>query len=361
MHSFGFGGAERVAAGLYLRARARGESTRIAAPLGGDAERGLREEVGSALEGVVVDRPNEAVRAGAVRFARWARSHTADVVHAHLPSPDRLGAALIARAGRPAVITFHLLMGPPARNDVVFGRQLLRRPAMHVAHRVAPLELVALSRGDARLLSRAYGDVPITVVPNAPSPPSDGPPIALPFAAGTKLLCVGRLHRQKGFDLLIEALAAPGLRARAWSLCIVGEGEARSELETLVAKHGLDDRVRLVGALPATRVFASADLLISPSRYEGFPLTLLESIEARLPAVVSAIPVHEEAVGHVPSAVLPADTREWSTTLTRLIDDAAARASLAAAQRTLQERFSREAQDRAYAEIYARVLGGSRT
>jgi len=354
VHAFGHGGTERVAAGLFLRSKKRGERVRIAAPLGGNAERGLREEVGADLEGVEIRNPNEPNRLGALSFARWARRHSADVVHAHLPSPDRLGTALLARADRPAVFTFHLLVGRPVKNDVLFGRQILRKQVLRAADRRAPLELVALSRADAELLADVYGDVPLTIVHNAPPPSRPGPPIDLPFASGTKLLAVGRLHRQKGFDLLIDALAS--VRDRAWSLCVVGEGEERGNLEALIARHGLQDRVRLVGAMPATRTFHQADLLLSPSRYEGFPLTLLEAIEAGLPTLVSDIPIHREAVGHLPSVVLPGDTREWGATIARFIDDQRAREELGRALASLQERFSREAQDRAYAAVYARLL-----
>jgi len=354
VHAFGHGGTERVAAGLFLRAKQRGERVRIAAPLGGDAERGLRGEVGAALEGVEIRSPNEPNRLGALRFARWARTQRADVIHAHLPSPDRLGTALLARADTPCAFTFHLLVGRPVKNDILFGRQVLRKQLLGKLDRRAPIEFIALSRADAALLTDAYGDVPITVVHNAPPPPTAGPPIDLPFGSGTRILCVGRLHRQKGFDLLLEALAA--LRDRDFSVCIVGEGDERAALEDLVRKHGLEDRVRLVGALPATRTFHQADLLISPSRYEGFPLTLLEAIEAGLPALVSDIPIHREAVGHLPSVVLPADTREWSATIARFIDDRALREELGRGLHALQERFSREAQDRAYADVYRRLL-----
>ena len=125
VHAFGHGGTERVAAGLFLRAKQRGEPVRIAAPLGGSAERGLREEVGANLEGVAIRNANEPNRLGALAFARWARRQRADVVHAHLPSPDRLGRRCWRGPTFPVRSRFICWSGRPVKNDILFGRQVL--------------------------------------------------------------------------------------------------------------------------------------------------------------------------------------------------------------------------------------------
>jgi glycosyltransferase involved in cell wall biosynthesis len=60
------------------------------------------------------------------------------------------------------------------------------------------------------------------------------------------LIAMGRLVPQKGFDLLLEALAKLKDRYPEWTLTIVGEGELRPQLESLRNELGLDDRVHLL-------------------------------------------------------------------------------------------------------------------
>ncbi|MDZ7793205.1 MAG: glycosyltransferase [Spirochaetia bacterium] len=98
---------------------------------------------------------------------------------------------------------------------------------------------------------------------------------------GARLLAVGRLTRQKGFDLLLQELA--GLN-RPWSLVILGEGAERGALEQQVRELGLGERVLLQGfEHNPYRWMAAADLFVLSSRYEGFPNVVLESLSCGTP------------------------------------------------------------------------------
>lgn len=97
----------------------------------------------------------------------------------------------------------------------------------------------------------------------------------------------GRLGKQKGFDRLIEALDQfkPPF---CWRLDILGEGHERPVLEALIQKKGLEDRVFLKGlVMPPYSYMAQADCFLMPSRYEGLPNAVLESLACGTPVIAT--------------------------------------------------------------------------
>ena len=96
---------------------------------------------------------------------------------------------------------------------------------------------------------------------------------------------VGRMVPQKGFDDLIRAFA---LQTRG-SLVIVGEGPLRADLSALANTLGVADRVRMPGFLSAPEaILQAADVYVSSSLWEGYPLVLIEAYAAGLPVVARA-------------------------------------------------------------------------
>ena len=111
------------------------------------------------------------------------------------------------------------------------------------------------------------------------------------------LLFVGRLNREKGLDLLIEAYArlirAGPSPARNWSLVIVGGDPGRpyrGVVDLLIEEHALGGRVLLTGHLEGQAkadAYAAADLFVLPSRSENFGNVVLEALAAGVPTVVT--------------------------------------------------------------------------
>jgi len=100
------------------------------------------------------------------------------------------------------------------------------------------------------------------------------------------LLAVGRLGREKGFDLLIKAFAAVANEAPDWDLVILGEGSEREDLEAQRDALGLGDRTYLPGHVGNVGDwYERADLYVLSSRYEGFPNALVEAMAYGVPAV----------------------------------------------------------------------------
>jgi glycosyltransferase involved in cell wall biosynthesis len=103
--------------------------------------------------------------------------------------------------------------------------------------------------------------------------------------AGPRFVAVGRLTHQKGFDRLIEMMAAVPSDAR---LTILGDGPDRAALEAQRAALGLAERVALPGfAADAPRHIAGADALLLPSRWEGLPNVALEALALGTPVIAT--------------------------------------------------------------------------
>lgn len=104
-----------------------------------------------------------------------------------------------------------------------------------------------------------------------------------------ELVAAGRLVPQKGFDLLLDAIALcadPRLR-----LTILGEGPLREALSARAAAHGLAGRVRFAGFVPNPyTAFAAADAFVLSSRFEGLPNVVLEALACGTPVIAVPAP-----------------------------------------------------------------------
>jgi glycosyltransferase involved in cell wall biosynthesis len=133
-------------------------------------------------------------------------------------------------------------------------------------------------------------------------------PVATPWQPGATLRIgsLGRLHRVKGYDVLIEALARlrrTGFKPPApFEVVIAGEGKQRAALTQLIESQGLSDIVRLPGFAPNPREFlAGLHLYVQPSRSEGFCIAAHEAMQAGLPVIASR-------VGEMPNTIMNGTT-----------------------------------------------------
>jgi glycosyltransferase involved in cell wall biosynthesis len=111
------------------------------------------------------------------------------------------------------------------------------------------------------------------------------------------LASVGRLHPpSKGQDILIEALADPAWKARRWRLSLYGTGPMRQGLERLVQKVGLSDRVVFAGFAAVEDIWTANHVLVTPSRYEGLPLAIVEAMLCARPVVATDVAGHSEVI-----------------------------------------------------------------
>lgn len=143
---------------------------------------------------------------------------------------------------------------------------------------------------------RSYGlKQPVAIIPNGINLPDP----YLKFEKMDKkkhLLYLGRLHKKKGVDLLLNALVAINKEKNDlldnWQIDLVGwdhEG-CKAELEKIVSENRLEDKVVFHGGLfgkDKQRMYANADGYILPSHGEGLPMTVLEAWSWKLPVVMT--------------------------------------------------------------------------
>jgi glycosyltransferase involved in cell wall biosynthesis len=166
--------------------------------------------------------------------------------------------------------------------------------------------------------------------------------------AGTRrLVAVGRLVHQKGFDLLLRAFAKIAPEHPEWSLTIWGEGELRAALESLCAELRVDNQVQLPGLTERPGQWAAdADVFVLSSRYESFGNVITEAMAAGLPVVAFDCPWGPGDIlcdGEDGLLVPPEDVDALAATLRRLIRDPGLRHRLGEAGARNVRRFQREA------------------
>jgi glycosyltransferase involved in cell wall biosynthesis len=261
--------------------------------------------------------------------------------------------ARLLRRERPALFHAHLSW-PLAAKFPLAAAVAARIPSLATVQLYPDAEITAPSRLQLRLLARLVGGyLPVSqgtaerlheelgiprrklhVIPNAVDAgrfaAGVGEPVRRELEPGDRslVLAVGRLHEQKGHDVLLRAAAD----VTDACFALAGDGPERARLERLAAELGIADRVRFLGTRnDVPDLLAAADVVVLPSRYEGLPLSLLEAMAAGVPVVASRIPGNDELVEDRRTGVLvaPGDAAALAEALRQLLADPARRAALA--------------------------------
>jgi GalNAc-alpha-(1->4)-GalNAc-alpha-(1->3)-diNAcBac-PP-undecaprenol alpha-1,4-N-acetyl-D-galactosaminyltransferase len=186
----------------------------------------------------------------------------------------------------------------------------------------------------------------VVVIPNPFVPPPPESPARAEATQPPALIAVGRLHHDKGFDILLKAFSLLGNEHPEWRLTVLGEGEERGRLEMLRDELRLGGRVSFPGRVkdPYT-LLQRASLFVLPSRTEGFPLALCEALACGLPAVCTdcAGGVRDIIEDGVNGILVPVgDASALARALNRLMTDEAQRCQLARRAPEVVERFKLE-------------------
>jgi len=227
-----------------------------------------------------------------------------DVIDAHYFYPDGVAAVLLAKMlGKPVVVT--------ARgSDINVYRQYpVPRTLIKWASKRASAIITVCQALKNVLCEMSVSKDKVTVLRNGVDldlfrPHENRFEIRKNLNLNGKiLLMVGRLVKLKGHDLVIQALTL----LKDTSLLIVGEGEEKESLEEKINKLGLENRVRLLGAVPHRDLpdyYSAADALILASSSEGWANVILESLSCGTPVVATNVGGTSEIVVSPESGIL---------------------------------------------------------
>jgi glycosyltransferase involved in cell wall biosynthesis len=272
-----------------------------------------------------------------------------DLVHVNLSSPWScqycIAAAGLLRRSR--VVAVYQLVVPPVSKRQSWAKRLTSGAIdrhVGVGERVSrDVEaMVGLPAGSVQTIHNGVPDEPQPALPR-PAP-------------GTLIGAVGRIEHQKGFDILVRALTA----IEDATLVLVGDGGERSRLQELARSAGVLERIVWLGWCEDPRAYLSTfDVFVLPSRFEGFPLALLEAMLAQSAVVAGDVGSVREAVldGETGLLVPPEDADALATAIRRLLSDDALRRRLGEnARRLVLSRFTAEHLTRAFESLYRDLL-----
>ena len=205
--------------------------------------------------------------------------------------------------------------------------------------------VVVLTKELREVLSEFVAENRLHVIPNPALPVKQNvdqtPPFELPSPF---VVAMGRLQPQKGFEFLLEAFA--DCKHEDWSLVIMGEGPERERLESLSSQLGISSRVYLPGRVnkPST-VMRGADLFVLSSRFEGFPMVILEAMSCGLPVISFDCPTGPNEIIHdgVDGVLVPAqDVEALATAMRKLMNNESERKRIAQNAPKVVKTFSLE-------------------
>lgn len=230
--------------------------------------------------------------AEACRILPWLKSFGATHVHAHF-STNSAEVVMLANA-----------LGGPPYSFTVHGQAELQFGGLGEMARRAAFVVAISSFGRSQIYQRV-GHAhwhKVKVVHCGLEPAFHLVEQTLP-ATIPRLVCVGRLSKEKGQLLLIEAAHRLAENGIGLDLVLAGDGEMRTEIEGLIARYGLANQIRITGWISSNQVreeILAARGLVLPSFSEGLPVVIMEAMALRRPVLATY-------VGGIPELVLPGE------------------------------------------------------
>ena len=296
-----------------------------------------------------------------VDLSRRLRVLRPALVHTHLIHADVHGQAAAQLADVPFLISSRHNTDPFRRWTAVrfLDGRVMRRVDLVIAISGAVARFVVEVEGadPAKVRTVPYGLDSPTAQPGANEGTQWSPG---PGHHGKVVGFFGRAVRQKGIDVLLDAFPNVLAAHPTARLVIVGDGQERPELERHARRLGIGGAVEFKGWVDrADALMPACDVVVIPSRWEGFGMVALEAMAAARPVVASRVDALEEIVvdGVTGLLVKPDDPASLAAALSRLLADPASATAfgLAGLQR-LRRRYTVSRMVDATAAVYRELV-----
>lgn len=203
-----------------------------------------------------------------------------------------------------------------------------------------------------------WGDIDnITVIPNART----FTPVHIADMESRKAIAVGRYTFQKGFDRLIEAWRLVVSEFPDWKLEIIGDGEDRNLLKSMIERYGLEDSLSLVPTnSEIEKHYLDSSVYVMTSRYEGLPMVLLEAQAFGLPIVsfrCKCGPADVVEDGKNGFLVAEGDVEAFAMQLKKVMADVDLRRKMSENALVASQRFSVEPVMTRWVELFESLAG----
>jgi glycogen(starch) synthase len=285
------------------------------------------------------------------RLADLVRSFDPELVHIYQPGPGIHFYRQVVRAQpTPVLATLHQGYASPLLDPEWLHGRILRAATWITACSSSILGLMRQRLPEITGRSSVILNS-LEMPPVAPAPLSRTPP---------RILCLGRLVREKGFDLALLAWAHLARRFPGGKLLVGGDGPARPDLLRLVTDLGLDS-VEFLGWVAPDNVpmlINASTLVLMPSRTEPFGLVALQSAQMARPVVATRVGGLPEVIVEGKTGFLtePEDVGGLARAIQFLLEHPSAAAAMGrAARRRAEEVFDWNAHVDAYEVLYRRL------
>ncbi|MEU9863966.1 glycosyltransferase family 4 protein [Streptomyces sp. NPDC047971] len=352
----GDGGVARVVTDLVRAQLATGWRVVVACPPGTPLDAAVRTEGAEAYPWRAGRDPGPRLVRETRDLARLIRDVRPALVHAHSAKAG-LCARLALRGRIPTVYQPHAWSFEAVEGTVAALAQRWERLAARWTRRIICVSDAERRTGEDAGVRAAWSvihngvDVARFAAGAADDAVVDGP------ADGPLVVCVGRLCRQKGQDVLLAAWPAVLGEFPTARLVLVGDGPDGERL-----RAAAPDSVRFAGAVDDTAPwYRAADLVVLPSRWEGMALAPLEAMASGRPVVVSDVDGARESLppGHEPLCLVPPeDPAALAAAVGRLLGGPELRRSLGhRAHEHVLSRFDVRRTGAAVADVYRELAG----
>lgn len=182
-----------------------------------------------------------------------------------------------------------------------------------------------------------------------------------PSPTPVRLVSVGRLHKDKGFDKAIHAIKYTLSDYTDVHLTIIGDGDEKEHLHNLIKSLNLDRNVSLIGSIPHTKIpkyLENSSIYLMTSRTEGFPLVILEAMAIGLPIISTPVGSIDEIINQYNNGIIISTDKlsSISDAIKKLTDDPEYYSTCSINSIIASKEYSWERVAKKYIQVYCNIL-----